>query len=473
MQKKGSPALRTNKFVGQGILLFIDQILVSITNWLYWIIVSRLASTSEIGQATSVYSLVLLISTVCQIGLEYPLLKKASLHRSQILGTALAIELILTSASIAAIIFLANTDMYHASLGQYVLVAVALLVFSPISFVGRFALLGISNARAVLAFDVAATIAKFLSAYILLSMGFGAFGILISFMIASLVAATTMIMIAGRRLSLRPIRDKRYIVEVIKEGLSNAPSKLSRTMIITLSVILLASYGISDSDIGIFYIALMISIVGAGLAASMSFTVIPASAESKSDLSSGSLRLGLSFTAPLIAALVVAPRYILSIIGMEYATADTILLVLSIAILPTAIMMNAVSKFNNSGEQRKIIAIGLIQVAVFLISFVVLVPYYASLGAAYAILITYVASAAYALCWFKWAERRYIANSIVAIVLGCAAGYAIDLILDQSLAAIVTSVLITSVILLALKNTSISEMRQLVKTIRNPGWSNK
>jgi O-antigen/teichoic acid export membrane protein len=473
MQKKGSPALTTNKFIGQGILLFTDQILVSITNWLYWIMVSRLASTSEIGQATSVYSLVLLISTVCQIGLEYPLLKKASLHRSQILGTALAIELILTSASIAAIIFLANTDMYHASLGQYVLVAVALLVFSPISFVGRFALLGISNARAVLAFDVAATIAKFLSAYILLSMGFGAFGILVSFMIASLVAAITMILIAGRRLSLRPIRDKRYIVEVIKEGLSNAPSKLSRTMIITLSVILLASYGISDSDIGIFYIALMISIVGAGLAASMSFTVIPASAESKADLSSGSLRLGLSFTAPLIAALVVAPRYILSIIGMEYATADTILLVLSIAILPTAIMMNAVSKFNNSGEQRKIIAIGLIQIAVFLISFVVLVPYYGSLGAAYAILITYVASAAYALCWFKWAERRYIANSIVAIVLGCAAGYAIDLILDQSLAAIVTSVLITSVILLALKNTSISEMRQLVKTIRNPGWSNK
>ena len=111
--------------------------------------------TSEIGQATSVYSLVLLISTVSQIGLEYPLLKKASLHRSQILGTALAIELILTSGSVAAIIFLANTDMYHASLGQYVWVVIALLVFPAISFVGRFALLGISNARSVLVFDIA------------------------------------------------------------------------------------------------------------------------------------------------------------------------------------------------------------------------------------------------------------------------------------------------------------------------------
>src|SRR5919109_4635625 len=138
MQKKG-PALTTNKFIGQGILLFIDQILVSVTNWLYWIIVSRLASTSEIGQATSVYSLVLLISTISQIGLEYPLLKKASLHRSQILGTTLAIELILTSGSIATVIFLANTDMYHASLGGYLLVAIALLFLSPISFIGRFA----------------------------------------------------------------------------------------------------------------------------------------------------------------------------------------------------------------------------------------------------------------------------------------------------------------------------------------------
>jgi O-antigen/teichoic acid export membrane protein len=469
MQKKGRPVLKTNKFIGQGILLFIDQILISVANWLFWLIISRLASTSEIGQATSIYSLVLLIATVSQIGLEYPLLKKSSLPRSQILGTALAIELIMTSGSIAAVIFLANTDMYHESLGGYVLlVAVALLVLSPINFVARFALLGILNARSVLVFTVAATGVKFLTAYILLLMGFGAFGILFSFMIGTLVSAITMLLLAARRLSLRPARDKRYVVEVIKEGLSNAPSKLSRTMIITLSVILLAPFGISDSDIGIFYIALMISLVGAGLASSLSFTVIPASTELKADLSSGSLRIGLTFTVPLIAALVVAPRYILSIIGMEYAAAHTTLLVLSMAILPTAIVMNTISKFNNLGEQRKIIAIGLIQIAGFLMSFVVLVPYYGTLGAAYAILIAYSASAAYALYWSKRAERKYIANSIVALVLGCAAGYAINLILDHSLASVATSVIITSVILLALKNTSISEMRQLIGTMRNP-----
>ena len=88
------PPMR-NKFVGQGMLLFFDQLMVGVTNWLYWLVISRFTLASEIGQATSVYSLVLLLATLSQIGLEYPLLKKSSLPRSQILGTALTIELIL------------------------------------------------------------------------------------------------------------------------------------------------------------------------------------------------------------------------------------------------------------------------------------------------------------------------------------------------------------------------------------------
>jgi O-antigen/teichoic acid export membrane protein len=459
------------KFVGQGMVLFIDQILLAIANWFYWLVISRFASTSEIGQATSVYSLVLLIAVVSQIGLEYPLLKKSSLLRSYVFGTALAIELIMTSGAIAAVIFLANTDMYHASLGGYLLVAVTLLALSQISFISRYALLGISNARSVLVFNVVATGGKFLTAYILLSMGFGVFGILFSFMIASLVSAIGMMSIAGRRLSFRPVRDKRRIIEVLKEGLSNAPSKLSRVIVMTLSVILLASFGISDSDIGIFYIAMMLSVVGSSLAGSMSYTVIPASTESKVDLSSGSLRLGLSFTAPIVAALIVAPRDILSIIGPQYASAYTILLVLAMGIMPIAISVNAVSKFNNLGHGRRVISIFVIQAVGFLASFFILVPYYGILGAAYSILIAYTASAVYAVAMFETSERKYVLNCIVAIIIGCAVGYAINLMLGHSLPTIVSSVAATSVVLLALRNTSVSELKQLIVTMGNAGGS--
>jgi O-antigen/teichoic acid export membrane protein len=466
MQDKKSPA--TNRFVGQAMLLFLDQILVAITNWLYWLVISRFTVTSEIGQATSVYSLVLLVSTLAQVGLEYPLLKKSSLHRSQILGTALTIELILLPGLIAALILVASTNVYHASLNELLWVAVVLLTLSPISFIARFALLGISNARAVLIFDVLATSAKFLAAYILLSMGYGAFGILFSFVMASLVAAVGMLAIVKWRLPLKLVRDKRYIVEVFKEGLSNAPSKLSRILITTLSVILLASFGISDSDIGVFYIAMMLSIVGASLASSMSFTVIPASTESNLDLSSGSLRLGLSLTAPVVAAFLVAPNYILSVIGPEYTSAATVLLVLSVGILPTAIAMNAISKFNNLGHGRKIIAIGVIQVSGFLISFFILVPHFGDLGAAYSILISSTASAVFAVPLFERAERRYIANSVIAVIIGSTTGYVVNFMFEHSLLTIISSVVATSVILLALRNTSVSELRQLMRSMNKP-----
>jgi O-antigen/teichoic acid export membrane protein len=466
MQDKKPPM--KNKFVGQGILLSLSQILVAFTNWLYWFVISRIALPSEIGQAISIYNLVLLIATLSQLGLEYPLLKKSSLPSSQVFGTALMIEVIIIPGLIAALIVLVYTDAYHASLSEFLWVAVILLVVSPISFISRYALLGISNARSVIIFDALATCTKFSSAYILLSMGLGAFAILFSFMMAILVQAVGMLAIVRLRLPVTLVRHKRYIIEVIKEGLSNAPSILSRTIIITLSVILLASFGVSDSDIGIFYIAMMLSIVGGSLALSMSFTVIPASTESKVDLSSGSLRLGLSFTAPVVAALIVAPRDILSIIGPQYASADTVLLVLSMAILPTTVAMNAISKFNNLGHVRKIIAIGVIQLVGFLISFLILVPYYGGLGAAYSILIAYAASAVFAVSLFDGAHRRYVANSVVAVIIGCISGYTINFMLDYSLFTIVSSVVATSAILLVLRNTSVSELKQLIRNVNKP-----
>jgi O-antigen/teichoic acid export membrane protein len=467
MQKK-NPAL-TNKFAGQGFILFLDQISVAVTNWIFWIVISRLASTSEIGQATSVYSLVLFMSTVGQLGLEYPLLKKSSLDRSRVLGTALTIELLMISGLIPAIIFLANTDVYHGALAELLWPAVGILALSPLSFIGRFTLLGISSAKNVLIFETLATSAKFLVAYILVSEGFGAFGIVLSFMAAGLISASGMLMIAARRLSLRLVGDKREIIEVLKGGLSNFPSKLSRTMIITLSVILLASFGISDSDIGVFYIASMISLVGVSLATSLSFTVIPASAVSKADLSSGSLRIGLSLTAPIIAALIVAPGYILGIIGTEYAAGDAILLTLSAAIFSTIIVMNAISKFNNIGSGRKITVLGIIQIMAFLTSFLILVPYYGSLGAAFSILIAYSASAAFAVYRFERSERRSIAISLLAIIIGCGTGFAVNLLLDhQTVIGLVASFAVTSIIVLALKNISISELGRLLKTTNKP-----
>ncbi|HEY6883458.1 MAG TPA: hypothetical protein VI278_05415, partial [Nitrososphaeraceae archaeon] len=87
-----------NKFGSQGTLLFLDQLLVALGGWFYWLTIVSKISSSEVGQVTAIYSLVALISTLLQLGLEYPLLKKSSSQRSQILATVLAIEMGVTLA---------------------------------------------------------------------------------------------------------------------------------------------------------------------------------------------------------------------------------------------------------------------------------------------------------------------------------------------------------------------------------------
>ena len=65
----------SSDFVTPGFLLFLDNLVVSIAGWIYWVVISKLTSASELGLAVTVYSLVLLVTTIIQLGLEYPLLK--------------------------------------------------------------------------------------------------------------------------------------------------------------------------------------------------------------------------------------------------------------------------------------------------------------------------------------------------------------------------------------------------------------
>jgi len=134
--------------------------------------------------------------------------------------------------------------------------------------------LGISASRAVLIIDVLSAAIKFVSGYLLVLSGFGTVGVLSSFMLQPLVTA-----IIGLALTKKTIGfstgDWKYIKETVRNAVVNMPSIFSRTLIVSLSVVLLASFGISSSEIGIFYIALMISVVAAGLISSTAYMVIP------------------------------------------------------------------------------------------------------------------------------------------------------------------------------------------------------
>lgn len=464
------------KFAGSSILLFLDQLLVAIGNWVYWVLISKINSTSEIGQATTIYSLAVLVTTITQLGLEYPLLKRCSTNHDrnqhQILGTALTIEIAITLASVPIVAYIINDFYEERSLQQFTWIAVTMIILSSIGFVGHFALLGISDVKKVLIIDILGSIVKFASGYVLVSMGLSVFGIVMSILLNMLFVTCAYLFVLSKRFTFR-IGNLAYFNEVIQDALANMPSKLSRVLIFSLSIVLLASFGIHSSDIGMFYLALMISIVIGSLTSSMAYMIIPTSSVSNTDFSSSGMRIGLVFTAPLIAALIASPRTILSMIGPQYVPAETILLVLSFSILPSAITINTISKFNNLNKPKKLILIGSVEILAFLVSFFLLVPNYGTLGAAFSTLIAFVISACLSLTWSERIIARYIGISIISIIVGSAAGRLVGLLMVVGghdiypFLQIPVSVAITLVTVIALKNTSIVEIGDLVKTVLN------
>jgi O-antigen/teichoic acid export membrane protein len=448
-----------NKFVTPGFLLSIDLLLVSFVNWIYWLLISKLTTASEVGQATSVYSFAVLTSAIALLGFEYSLVKKSSSERSQILGTTIILESLITAASIPVLLYFLG-NLYQGSLYALSWIAVGIVIFSSLRYILRYALLGISDARSVLIVNSMGAALQLLSGYFFVSIGFGAGGILFSFLLNVLFITGLSFLIARKSFQLC-LGDLKYVKGIIKDALTNTPTPLAKTVIYSLSVVLLASFGVSQTEIGIFYIALMLSLVAGGLAANIAFMVIPASIASKTDMSSDSIRIGLSLTAPLIVILMVAPNSILSLIGPEYVVAGNVLVVLAAAIFPYTIVVNAISKFNNLGKPRQIIVIGSIHVIVFLATFILLVPSYGTLGAAFSILISSISSAVASIIWLgRRPVQRYIFTSLVSIVSGLAAGYAVRLVLGSvhPFIGVLFSVAVVAIVIFGLKNTSPKEL---------------
>ena len=312
-------------------------------------------------------------------------------------------------------------------------------------------------------------IIKFVVGYTLLSLHFDALGMLLAFLAESFFLACTYLLTIKKRFAFK-LGKIAYFKEILKDSLINSPSKLAKIFIINLSIVLLGSIGVNSSDVGVFYVALMISIVIGAFASSMAFMVIPASSSgSMKDLSSDSLRISLSLVTPVIVALLVAPKLILSPIGLQYERGADLLVVLAVGILPSSITINVISRLNNLGQSKKIVFIGIVQMSTFILSFFLLAEHFETLGAAYSILLAFTASAILSVIWSGRESLRHTAFCCLSIIAGTIIGYTINLTIanyynyiHNIFLVLVCSVSISIIVIFMSKNLSVSDIRRLV-----------
>lgn len=459
----------TDRLIGPSMYLFLDLTLVAFTGWLYWLVISKIASATEIGEATAIYSLVSLLNTIAQLGLEYPLLKSSSSSQAETVGNVLLIEMIITLPVLPLMFYVIN-DVYQESIVTFSWLAAVLLLCSSSSFVFRFTLLGLSKSRGVLIADVIGAVIKFLSGYVLITYGFGALGLLTSFVLQSIVVCGITLYMCNFAFKSMLIRLE-AIKGVLKIGLVNTPAKFSRLVVVALSVVLLGSLGMQNSEIGVFYICLMISIVAGSLASSMAYMVIPASTELKTDISTGAMRIGLSLTVPIITALLSEPSSVLGTIGPQYISSGPVLGVLALGILPASIGIMSISRFNNLNMNRKILIVGTIEVISFLSLFYILVPTYGIFGAALSITAGFTISCIPIIIWSEKSVMKYIRNCAISILGGTIIGFAFALVYDNSILHLLISISVSILLIFILKNTSWKEISEIVRgIIKNFGY---
>lgn len=452
-------------FVTPSLILFLDTLVVSIGGWLFWLVVSKLTFPSELGIAVTVFSLVTLVTALTQMGLEYPLLKRSNDARSKILGTSLAIEIGITLLSMPIVVLVIGA-LYGETINQFVPISIALLLIMSFEFVFRFSLLGISNSKTVLIIDLVGVGIKLATGFYFAHISFGAFGLLLAYFFQGLVTCLCLFLMAKKTFNFH-LGTLANFKETLQDAIVNAPGKWSKVVIINLSIVFLAFLNISPSDIGIFYIALMITIVVAGFASSMAYMVIPTSFKLNKDLSSSSLRISLSLTAPIVVLLLVIPNSILSMIGTKYQSVAFIMQVLALSIVPSAITINLISMLNNLHKSKMIVISGTAQIVTFFICFFILVPIYGTLGCAISVVIGYIASSILLILFTDHKSVKFILFSCLSIFGGFMMGFIMGLILGQEnqILIVISAIAVTAIVIFASKNVTVGEAKLLLKSI--------
>jgi O-antigen/teichoic acid export membrane protein len=429
--------------VGTAFWLFLDGFLVSFGAWFFWLIISFLTSSTEIGYATTAVSFASLIGGILGFGMDYSLLRYSSAEIRDVYSSAILLQGV-TAVAMTPMLVVLGTSVYGRDYFSYMVLASVFLVSSGLVFASRFSFLGLLRARLLLLVDALGVTARIACGILFVWFGFGGIGILAAYLVQSIMLAAVLVALSARQIGFM-IPSLSTMKLIAKHGLGNFPFKISTTIVTSLSVILLAAFTSNPTLVAVFYIALMVSVAVAGFSISLATMAIPAAA-SAGELSSTSLRMGLCMTAPVVTVLVIAPNLLLGLIGKIYMQGASSLIILSLALFPITFLANIVAKLNHTTMLRELALLGSIQLGAFLLLFAILVRPYADIGVSLAILGSGITACVVSLRWATKAEIKSLGVAITSVACGWAVSQPLRLVPLQIIVAVTMSALIVIVL---------------------------
>ncbi len=413
-----------------GALLGLSTLVVSVSGFIFWLLVTRIAGVEAVGSASAAISAAAIAATIAGAGLNIAATREAAASRgsgftsSALVALALSLPAALIALALASLLGLDQTA--RALVLVYccasLLAQACLGSLSGLGLFGR--VLGATVAGSVAKIAVGVLLALAGLGYVAALAGCTVYPILVS--VASLTAAASLL--------ARPTRHS--IARVLRLTAGNYLFAFSGQLLVMLNVYLYALLGRSMAGTGSLYISLMACVVLAGLTGQLAIAALSVTVRRGRETFRESLHAGLLIATPFVVLAALAPDELLSLISPRLGEDWMVLVTLLASVPALAIATVYVSKLNAEQRVSRLAVIGATRVAVLLVLLPPLVKALDVVGAAAAFTLSALAVLPLARSLITPRILSMIAIQYAAIAAGLLGFHGLGLALACSLASI-------------------------------------
>ncbi|OYT50330.1 MAG: hypothetical protein B6U73_04310 [Desulfurococcales archaeon ex4484_204] len=359
-----------------GTWLFLGNIVISVTGFVFWVVVARIAGIEAVGVATSVFSAATLFAILPSAGLNIAVMREVAAEGFPAYGAALAVSVMLGTVSA----LLAIPAVTVLGYGGFAGVAAALAALSVASIATTQGLLGFERFSGFFTAVTAGSLAKLAVGVAAALAGLGALSVLIGYLAYFLVAIAASLLIALTS-AASPLR-VRGLGTILKLTYSNYPFVISGQLITMLNVYMFA-YLVGEAPLtGILYIAFMVMLTVFAVPNALISASLPIGIRRGSDPFSDTLRISLGVVTPIVALVLAAPAAILHLINPALVTGSSALKILVLAIAPMTALIAGLMRLNKEGRMADVAVLGAVRLALLVATLPILAKSYGLEGAA-------------------------------------------------------------------------------------------
>jgi O-antigen/teichoic acid export membrane protein len=383
--------------VGKGAAyIYVEVFVASISGYILWLILSKITTPDVIGTSSTVVSFAYILAAIVSLGIPNGLPRHlGKMFSEQKLDDArifVKASLLLTTIGIvaASATLLVFKDYWFMKSLDFSLVILCILIMGSLSMATLFRYIIISSFRTKLLVSrqlVSSGVRIGLSITLVL-MGIGALGLTIAYSLSQILAAVlTAIIVANIFKAFRTtttISLKESCKSTLEAGIASWIPMSITTLGSQAGTIFV--FGVSgSSQAGTYFIAF--SLVSALLMIATSllsaaFPALSAMKDGRKRFSWRIIKISLIISLPISCPLIFYSEDVLGLLGKDYVGGSTILTVLLLSVLPSAVTTGVNTLVYSYGNYRQVLEIGIAVSVPRVMLYFILVPIYGGTGAA-------------------------------------------------------------------------------------------